>query len=627
MGCNYWASHAGTHMWRDWRPDVVDADLAQLAEEGLQVLRVFPLWPDFQPITQLYTGGGRPKEIRHGESPLPATNAGRAGVSQDAMDKFAIFAEMADKHGLKLVVGLVTGWMSGRWFVPPALEGRNVLTDPVAIMWQVRFVRHFVRTFKDAPALLAWDLGNECNCMGSVPSREAAWTWTASIANTVRSEDASRPIVSGMHSLKADPTEPWSMVDQGELTDVLTTHPYPIFTAHCDQDPVNTIRNGLHASGESRLYSDIGGRPCIAEEVGTLGPMVSSESVAADYVRMALFSLWAHDCHGLFWWCAYDQDHLENAPYDWNAHERELGLIRSDQSPKPVIRQIGAFRRVVESMPFDSLPPRLSRVVCILTEGQDHWGVAHSAFILGQQAGVSVSFQHASQPLRDADVYLLPSLAGGHSFPRRFGFELMERVRSGATLYLSHESCMLSPFEELTGVRVITRERRAGNMTIECEAPSHLSFETACPFRLALETAGAEVLAREPDGNPAFTKYVLGDGAVYFLTAPIERNLANTPSAFSDDQPAFWRIYEQVAASVLERHVARKDNPLVGLTEHAPGDDERIVVLVNYTPKDAQTRLTLAPGWRIADAPYGAISETGTVALTPNDGAVIRLTR
>ena len=69
---------------------------------------------------------------------------------------------------MKLIVGLVTGWMSGRWFVPPAIEGRNVLTDPMAIMWQVRMVRHLVRTFKDAPALLAWDLGNLL-AGGSVP--------------------------------------------------------------------------------------------------------------------------------------------------------------------------------------------------------------------------------------------------------------------------------------------------------------------------------------------------------------------------------------------------------------------------------------------------------------------------
>ncbi len=52
------------------QPEVVAADLKQLSEAGLQVLRVFPLWPDFQPITQLYGPGGIRKEIRHSEEPL-----------------------------------------------------------------------------------------------------------------------------------------------------------------------------------------------------------------------------------------------------------------------------------------------------------------------------------------------------------------------------------------------------------------------------------------------------------------------------------------------------------------------------------------------------------------------------
>ena len=43
LGCNYWASHAGAFMWRDWQPEAVDADLEKLSRAGLQWLRVFPL--------------------------------------------------------------------------------------------------------------------------------------------------------------------------------------------------------------------------------------------------------------------------------------------------------------------------------------------------------------------------------------------------------------------------------------------------------------------------------------------------------------------------------------------------------------------------------------------------------
>ncbi len=179
VGCNYWASHAGAAMWSNWNEETVRRDLEQLAAAGLQVLRVFPLWSDFQPIAQLFGGGGQKVEVRHGEDPLPHDEAGRAGLSRVALERFATFADLADRAGLRLIVGLVTGWMSGRLFVPPALEGLNVLTDPAAIRWEVRLVRAFVRRFRAHPAILAWDLGNECNCMAPVRNADEAWTWTS----------------------------------------------------------------------------------------------------------------------------------------------------------------------------------------------------------------------------------------------------------------------------------------------------------------------------------------------------------------------------------------------------------------------------------------------------------------
>ena len=42
-GCNYWASHAGMYMWRNWDGEQVEKDLAALKENGVDVMRVFPL--------------------------------------------------------------------------------------------------------------------------------------------------------------------------------------------------------------------------------------------------------------------------------------------------------------------------------------------------------------------------------------------------------------------------------------------------------------------------------------------------------------------------------------------------------------------------------------------------------
>ena len=632
VGCNYWASHAGTAMWTDWRPKVVEKDLRELAAAGLQVLRVFPLWPAFQPIHLLRGGHGRPQEFRHGEAPLPNDAAGRAGVSPEAIERFAHFAAMCRKHDLRLIVGLVTGWMSGRYFAPPALDGLNPITDPKAILWEVRFVKYFVERFKDEPAVLAWDLGNECNCMGPA-TREQAWTWTASIVHAIRSVDRTRPVVSGMHGMKCDSDSPdgWTISDQAELNDVLTTHPYPIFTPHCDQDPLPTMRTLLHATAESRLYADLGGKPCLVEEVGTLGPMIADEKVAASFVRANLFSCWAHDCHGFLWWCGYDQAHLEHAPYDWNAVERELGLFRAHGKAKPVLRELSRFRRFLDGLPFGKLPPRLTDAVCILSAGQDHWGAAFAAFILAKQAGLDIEFQYHNQPLKPSPVYLLPSVSGGSSLARREWLALMERVREGATLYMSLNNALLSPFEEITGLRVVTRERRAapGKITFEGE---DLSLPIgAGAFRLALEATRAQVLAREADGNPAFACATLGKGRVYLITAPIEMELTQRPgSVYGPNAIPYWRVYRRVFDFVRSARIVAQSTPHIGVTEHPLDAKKRVVIAINYSPEPVVEKFGLNHTYHLGQVHHGKaafVDAEVECRLAANDAAVFTVAR
>lgn len=629
IGANYWASHTGTAMWSDWRPEVIEEDLCQLAEAGLQVLRVFPLWPDFQPIHQLYGGGGSPREVRFTEEPLPEDEAGQAGLSSQMLDRFQILADLATKYGLKLIVGLLTGWMSGRLFVPPALVGHNVLTDPTAIQWEVRFVRTFVRRFRDHPAILAWDLGNECNCMAPVLSHEAAWVWTAAISTAIRAEDTSRPILSGMHSLdEPDENGPWRIRDQAELLDVLTTHPYPYFTPHCDQDPINTLRNLLHATAQTRWYGDIGRRPALAEEVGTLGPGICSEAVAADYLRTILYSLWAHDGHGLLWWCAYDQAHLVHAPYDWTSFERELGLFRTNRAPKPVVEEFRQFRRFLDQLPFTVLPQRITEAVCLLTHGQEPWAAAYASFILAKQAGFDLVFQYPDQPLREAELYLIPSASGGDSFSRRTLLKLQEKVSQGATLYLSHMDCMLSAFKEMFGLEIQTRQRRTAPVKIHLSGmQDSVELTLMAPIRLDLILAGAESLGEEPDGNPALTRFDYGKGQVFFLSVPIEEYLSRTPGAFHSAlaQP-FWHIYRLISARCLERRLLHKEHPYLGITEHPFSESRRLAVLINYSPIALQTQLSLTSGWQVVESWRGdepqPKSDKLLLTLPANDAAV-----
>ncbi len=600
---------------------MVERDFQQLKAVGVRTLRCFPLWSVFQPISLLRGFGGDPVEYRFGDSPLPHDEFGQAGVSREAMEHFSVLADLASKHELELIIGLVTGWMSGRLFAPPALEGRHLLSDPVAVMWQVRFVRCFVRHFHPHPAIVAWDLGNECNCCAEVKSREEAWVWSSTISNAIRTEDATRPVISGMHSLGAEQKARWSIEDQGELMDVLTVHPYPPFTSHCDRDPLNTIRSILHAAAESVFYSSIGGKPCFTEELGTLGQVYGNQKISADYLRNVLFSLWSHGDLGLLWWCGFDQKHLENAPYDWSSLERELGLFQRDEgnwSAKPVAQSLLKFSQFLQIAP--QLPPRRCEAVCIMSDKQDCWSAAFSSFILAQQAGFDLEFQTCRQPLREAELYMLPSIQEQPS--RRFGLELMERVKRGATLYVSLNNAQFGDIREWFGVEVQSRCQRREPATIRFNGDT---FEIKADYRLDLKSQGAEVLAAESDGNPVFTRYAYGRGMVYLLQVPLEIHLSQSPGVFHDEKAApFWKFYMDFSSVARQDRVMQKGAPSVGVTEHIRDESRRYITLINYTPDPVSFPLKLIDGWKVVELFYGNYnSETGMLAIPENDAAVL----
>ncbi|HEY3549175.1 MAG TPA: cellulase family glycosylhydrolase [Propionicimonas sp.] len=631
-GCNYWASHAGTAMWQDWRPEVVAADLRQLAAEaGLRVIRVFPLWSDFQPIRAVRGAMGQPVEMRLGEEPLPATPLGVAGISQEMADRFEALLDLADDRGLRVIVSLLTGWMSGRLFAPTGLDGRNLVTDPVALTWEIRFVKAFVRHFAGHPAIAAWELGNECNCLAPA-DRDEAFTWTATIADAVRSVDPSRPVASGMHSLAvAADKASWTIQDQAESCDLLTTHPYPLFTPYCALDPIDEIRNGLHATAESRLYGDVGGRPCFVEEAGTLGPSVSSEQVAADYAWMSLVSAAAHNCRGYLWWCAYDQDHLTQAPYDSTDLERELGLFRSDRSAKPIVASFRRFADLLGAVP--DLPAPVTDAVCVLGDGPaDQWGIALASFVLAKQAGFDLRFRRRGQDLPASGLYLLPSISGHGALRRGEMDDLLRRVEDGAVLYVSADDLVVTGLAARTGMEVVHRSSRSGpaRFTTAFTADAELTCDAATRYELAV--TGAEVLGRELDGNPCLSVVPYGAGRVYMSSLPLEASCVARPGAFHEEAaPPFWRIYAAIAANAIHGRALRKVDPRLGVTEHHLARDERLAVLINYSPRGGAFTLGATGGWSLDAVPWGAVREApdGTLVteLTGNDVAVVRLRR
>jgi hypothetical protein len=607
VGVNYLASHAGLFMWRDWDGDQVRRDLDLLAGQGFSLLRVFPLWPDFQPVTLLRGIGGEPREYRFGEAVLPDDEYGRSGVDRKMIERFDFLVESCGALDLKLNVSVINGWMSGRLFVPPALEGHNPLTDPEAMMWALRLAGFLARRYAGNPAIVGWDLGNEVNCMGSA-SREHAWVWSNAIANAIRTEDPETPVVSGMHGLTLDGA--WRIADQAECVDVLTTHPYSVFVPHCDNEGADSLRTVSHPVAESLYYGDISGKPVLCQETNTLGPMLAGPEQMRRFARTAAVTLWAHGIGGVVWWCAFDQSEIRGAPYDWNALERELGLFSALRQPKPVaeeFRQLGSFFAASSR----DLPRHRRDAVCILSGGQDHWAVAFSTFLLSKQAGFDVRFVSSAQALPESPLYLLPSLRGYEPVSRTLWNQLKQQVRNGAHLYVSLDGAFLTEFEEVFGLQVLHRQRRTRPATVRIDsiAAEEHSVQFPVEYQTTYAVCDAEVLGTEADGMPLFVRHEDGAGTVFLLTIPVERGAAGVPGFFdaigSEGERcrlAWWRVYARFARRALESRIVSKSSPNVFLSEHYHDSRTATVVAMNMTDSQLSDHWTLRAGWNMVEA-------------------------
>ena len=120
-GCNYWASHAGTDMWKKWDPEIIRKDFEKLQTLNLDVIRLFPLWPDFQPLTLHARHFNTPYQLRWKDgAEIPYDDdGGRSGLDPEMLERFRFVCDCAMEHHLKIGVGLITGWMSGKIFAPP----------------------------------------------------------------------------------------------------------------------------------------------------------------------------------------------------------------------------------------------------------------------------------------------------------------------------------------------------------------------------------------------------------------------------------------------------------------------------------------------------------------------------
>lgn len=349
-GVNYWPARKAMYCWKAFDEAEVDRDFAVLESCGIQTIRLFLTWEDFQP---------QPDQIH-----------------RPSLENLLITADLAHAHNLSLMPTFFCGHMSGvNWIPTWALEAEQQ-TQRFPVYSQGRISQHRIRNFyqetdirqaqmlqihevcsvlKGHPAVAAYDLGNESSNCCIPPDRETGRQWLAEMVSTIQNAHPGSQVTLGMHAEDLEENRHLWPQDAARYCDFLSMHGYAFYLSWVDKEDVYLLPFlGI-------ITSWLGGIPVLFQEFGwpTKPPSVEQSSDPPGYVgrtplwseqqtdayyRQALRLLQSAGMIGALGWCFadYHPELYDKPPLEDNQHERYFGLTRWDGSAKPALSSLGS---------------------------------------------------------------------------------------------------------------------------------------------------------------------------------------------------------------------------------------------------------------------------------------------
>jgi len=342
LGVNYWPRSGPETLWTRFDLGEIDDDLAHVAALGFGAVRFF----------------------------LPrATFAPAEGTSQEALDRFEIFLDRLDAHGLRALPAfagdLAGAATDGDFYGGDSLEAQRTL------------VRAAGERARDHAALLVWDIGDEFSRLHRPRSPGEAAHWSAALSHDLF-ETSNAGATGGLFS--GDVTEdrgvrPSSVADSWSYASMQGSSISSGFARNKLDTQVAPFLCEVAASFARKpvLFTACGNPTCRAGDEASNACL--SEVEMAAYARKVLDRLQHCGALGAFWQCWTDSD----GNGAWNS----FGIVRHDGSEKPVARALSTFaaegRSLVEPAPpflneneyYARLPGSLGRAYTAYLEEHD----------------------------------------------------------------------------------------------------------------------------------------------------------------------------------------------------------------------------------------------------------------
>lgn len=331
LGANYTPRRGWFHTWGDLDPGEVSEDLAQIADLGLDHVRIFPLWPHLQPNRTL--------------------------ISTAAIDEVLTVVDLAGDQGLDISVDLLQGHLSSFDFLPAWVSTwhrRNLFTDPAVREAQQALAAVLGDELAPREHVTGMTLGNEIGQFAvsyhpdphPVTDAEAS-EWTRALLETV---DQHLPGRRNHHSfddtLWFKDDHPFTPADAVTLGASTTVHSW-VFTGAgqaLGQGHPALALYGRYLIEVADLWQRLLGAPqdrrIWLQEIGAPVPWVAPEE-AADFATTSVRTALSHRAvEAVTWWCSHD---VSRDLADFPEVEHSLGLFDEHGRVKPVGEAIGAL--------------------------------------------------------------------------------------------------------------------------------------------------------------------------------------------------------------------------------------------------------------------------------------------
>jgi hypothetical protein len=322
FGVNYTPSEGWFHHWLDFDLDSVRADLDSIAALGLDHIRVFPLWPVFQPNRTLV----RPR----------------------AVEQLVQLADAAAERGLDVNVDGLQGHLSSFDFLPAWTQTwhrRSIFTDPDVVEGEAHYLRTLAAALADRPNFIGMTIGNEVNQFASSPhpdpdriTAEQAESWlTRLLAACVEGAPDATHLHASYDAAWYQDDQPFTPAHSARIGALTAVHSW-VFNGTAQRHGRLSVPTEHHAAylvELSKAWADDPHRPVWLQEVGAPAPLVPPEHAAAFTEATVTNVLDCPDLWGITWWCSHD---VSRSLADFPELEYGLGLFTNDRRPKDIAR-------------------------------------------------------------------------------------------------------------------------------------------------------------------------------------------------------------------------------------------------------------------------------------------------